>query len=73
LFHAEFSEAGDEHVVAGFQGLLDELQDGLDGFARFFAVEAVAHGDGVYDVGFGKGAGLGHDLGLLSILFIVIS
>ena len=50
MFYAEFAEAGDEHVVAGFERLLDELQDGFNGFARFFAGEAVAGGD---DAGFG--------------------
>jgi hypothetical protein len=32
-----------------------------------FAGKAVAHGDGVYDAGFGEGAGLGHDTSLLSV------
>ena len=67
LFHAEFAEAGDQHVVAGFQRLLDEFQDGFDSLARFFTAEAVGCSHRVYDIGFGEGAGLGHDLGLLSV------
>ena len=66
LLHAEFAEAGDQHVVAGFQRPLDEFQDGFNRFVRFFAGEAVAGGYSFDNVGFGEGAGLGHDLSPLS-------
>jgi hypothetical protein len=57
LFHTEFTEAGNQYVIAGFQGMFNKLQYYLDGFNRLFTGESLSFCHCVDDVGFDEGAG----------------
>jgi hypothetical protein len=57
LFHTEFTEAGNQYIIARRQGLFDEFQQYYDGINRPFAGESVSFCYCVDDVGFGEGVG----------------
>ena len=56
VFHAEFTESGDQHVFAGFQGSFDEFEQYFDCFVCFLLGVPVGFNNGFIEAGFGEGA-----------------
>jgi hypothetical protein len=57
LFHTEFTETGDQYVMAGFQGTLDKFKHYFDCFECLFLGVPVGFNNDFNDAGFSEGAG----------------